>query len=120
MTTNITETNIAQPDYVGEWAKGSHDQKEMENKTPKLTLYVSRNLGISYNKEYETEDKNDPELQKHIKYCDDNYLRYYVEDSEKDIKQLCPQHQSILNILGGRSRTTIEEKAEKLRGKFCK
>ena len=77
---NCTETNIAQPDYIGEWAKGLDQQKEEEIKKPKLTLYVSRNLGMSYSKEYETEDKDDTELKKRIKYCDDNYLRYYIED----------------------------------------
>ncbi len=79
---NGTETNISQPDYIGEWVKGLDQQKEEEIKKTKLTLYVSRDLGISYSKEYETDDKDDAELEKKIKYCDDNYLRYYIEDED--------------------------------------
>ena len=45
---NDTETNISQPDYIGEWVKGLDQQKEEEIKKTKLTLYVSRNLGIRW------------------------------------------------------------------------
>ena len=38
MTTNITETNIAQPDYVGERAKGSHDQKRNGKQNSQIWL----------------------------------------------------------------------------------
>ena len=118
---NGTETNISQPDYIGEWVKGLDQQKEEEIKKTKLTLYVSRNLGISYSKEYETDDKDDAELEKKIKYCDDNYLRYYIEDKDGiDLNQLCRQHKTVLSILGGYGKTTIEEKVKKLREKFCK
>ncbi len=118
---NGTETNFAQPDYIGEWAKGLDQQKEEDIKKPKLTLYVSRNMGMSYHKEYETEDKDDPKLKKEIKYCDDNYLRYYIKDNDGiDLNQLCRQHKTALSILGDYGKTTIEEKVKKLRGKFCK
>ena len=115
---NGTETNISQPDYR---VKGLDQQKEEEIKKTKLTLYVSRNLGISYSKEYETDDKDDAELEKKIKYCDDNYLRYYIEDEDGiDLNRLCRQHKTVLSILGGYGKTTIEEKVKKLREKFCK
>lgn len=61
-------------------------------------LMVSRNLGVSYHPEYETEDREDPILRTRMDAAAEKRLRFYLE-GDQDV--LCPLHAQGLELLGG-------------------
>jgi hypothetical protein len=88
----------------------------------KYTLMTSRNMGTSYEKAYETDDRNDPVLEKHLEFCNENYMRYYIIGDDGAI---CRQHKCILNIFGlsdkvNKEGRSIGENVELLKQKFSK
>lgn len=83
-----------------------------------IKLMVSHNCGCNYGIEYSTDSIDDPELKKKIQECKDDYLRYYVDGVPEGTVMPCPQHLAALSIFG-HLQTSMEEKVNKLRGKFC-
>lgn len=69
--------------------------EQTQNTPTQYKLFISRNLGISYDCIYTTNNKEDKKLKELINNAKQNVLRYYVEGDESIV---CNQHKAALSI----------------------
>jgi hypothetical protein len=90
----------------------------------RYTFLISHNCGMSYQKALESDSLDDSEFKSMAEYCNQNYLRYVIEDEQGGNVGLSDIHKATLALFGPSSpykSRSVDEMVSDLTAHFgCK